>query len=412
MSHIQNLIADYLKHNNYPDTLKQFEIENRKPITSEKLAGESLVDIVEDRINFNAITKGTAHLKIGLTDEQQQVLQSVIEHWKYPYPNKPQELVDLNGLVISLNYYQGLIYITTNDSKIYVIKDKQIIKEIKSSIVIKKIIPIEDRVLLFGTNGIVYLKTLDFKDLSDIQAHKRLIVDGQYIRHGENEFVVTLGWDFYIRVFKLENDKIIQLSELKLSQQGTCFDVTIYEERLVIIVGKLENTLLEVITLQSNELKCLYKISINDAEFTSSSFSPRFITIQRSAVKPLIAVATSHEPYMRIIIVPLKDLNSNSIKRQQIIKNINTLSPQDKFSQPIISWRKGTDKKVNGLWIMGDDGVIRGIDLIDDYTIELKEGGHKSKIKEFITINKENQENQEILITADINRDIIQWVID
>lgn len=161
--------------------------------------------------------------------------------------------------------------------------------------------------------------------------------------------------------------------------------------------------------MKDNQLTQLYKISLNDAEFTASGFSPRLITIHDADV-PLIAVATSHEPFMRLIIVPLLDISSNiPIKRNQIIKNLNTMSPQDKYSQPIIAWRlcKEEDDRASGVWVMGDDGVIRGIDIIDDrVAIELNDG-HNGKIKDFISFIDQN--GVEKLVTSGVDKEIIEW---
>ena len=127
--------------------------------------------------------------------------------------------------------------------------------------------------------------------------------------------------------------------------------------------------------------------------------------IENSGHVPLIAVGTSHEPYMRLIIVPLQDLaNEPSIKRNQIIKNLNTMSPQDRYSQPIIAWRlqKSNNNKASGVWVMGDDGTIRGIDIVEDQVIVELKDGHQGKIKDFITFIDED--SVEKLITSGIDR--------
>lgn len=110
---------------------------------------------------------------------------------------------------------------------------------------------------------------------------------------------------------------------------------------------------------------------------------------------------------MRVIITSLIDFETSPlppIARHQIIKNLNTLSPQDKFSQPLIAWRHNSEKE-SGIWVMGDDGVVRGLDLLDDkVAVELKQ--HQTKIKDF-TCFYEN--GYEVLITSGIDRQTFEW---
>lgn len=413
-NHVHKLIAQYLQDNNYPETLKQFENEHGNPIYPSKLLDESLDDIINDRIQYSTLLDKVEAIDVNkeLHEDLKQIINQEFSHWITPFPKTPKKLIDIAGLVLSSCYSQGLIYFSTNDSNVHVVKEEIICKTVKMPVVIKNILSIgDDRVILVGMNGTLYLRHLNtLEPISELQAHKRLIVDARYIRVNNVDYIVSLGWDFYIKLIQLDSDNEFSiLSELKLQQQGACFDVIEYQNELVIILGKLENTLLDVITVKDNQLTQLYKISLNDAEFTASGFSPRLITIHDADV-PLIAVATSHEPFMRLIIVPLLDISSNiPIKRNQIIKNLNTMSPQDKYSQPIIAWRlsKEEDDRTSGVWVMGDDGVIRGIDIIDDrVAIELNDG-HNGKIKDFISFIDQN--GVEKLVTSGVDKEIIEW---
>ncbi|KAG7665279.1 uncharacterized protein J8A68_001335 [[Candida] subhashii] len=431
---VHKLIAHFLQENNYPETLKQFESEHGSPIEPHKLIDESLTQIIKDRINYNNLlpTQFESQIKLddGYKDDQiVEIIKNQFRHWISPSPIHREKLIDLDGLVISSSYSNGLVYLSTSSCKVYVLEEggNLFIHHTKFPVVIKKIIPLDGGLLLFvGMNGMFYLSELkdeyELNIISEFPAHTRLIVDAKYIKFNNVDYIITLGWDYYLRLIKLEDKQFTILSEIKLTQQGTCLDVINYENQLVIVLGKLENTLLDVYTTtkEDNQLKLLYKISLNDAEFTSSSFSPRFITIQYiHNTIPMIAIATSHEPYMRLIIVSLKEIDQIQkdnqdeppIMRNQIIKNINTLSPQDKYSQPIIAWRlinpnSPNHPKNNGIWIMGDDGIIRGVDLLNDKLIIISDA-HQGKIKEFITYF--NQDFNERLISCGVDREVTIW---
>lgn len=218
--------------------------------------------------------------------------------------------------------------------------------------------------MLLGMSGKLYLTDEKFNEIEVIDTLSRFIIDANHVHSNGVDYIVILTWNSMLKLVKLNESSVV--AALKLDQQGTCFDITTYRGEIVIVLGKLENTLLDVITIQEEQFASKYKISINDAEFTTSSFSPRFITISQKGGIPLVAVATSHEPYMRVIITSLIDFETSPlppIARHQIIKNLNTLSPQDKFSQPLIAWRHNSEKE-SGIWVMGDDGVVRGLDLL------------------------------------------------
>ncbi|EMG45506.1 hypothetical protein SBY92_005001 [Candida maltosa Xu316] len=416
-THIHKLIADYLKENNYPETLKQFEIEHGNRIHPSKLLDESLHDIITDRLQYNTLIHQTETINVNdeLNDDLKTIIRDEFTNWITPYPNTPSKLVnDIHGLVIGSCYSPttGMVYFSTNDSKVYVVKGNDVVNSIKMPVVIKNVLCVGDSdVILVGMNGTLYLRHEEsLVEVSDFQAHRRLIVDAKYIKSKGKEYIVSLGYDFYVRLIELENGKFRLLSEIKLQQQGSCFDVTEYQNQVIIVLGKLENTLLDVISVNGNdELVPLYKISLNDAEFTASGFSPRSLTIQSLDI-PLVAVGTSHEPYMRVIIVPLQEQNTTDgpIKRNQIIKNLNTMSPQDRYSQPIISWRLCKQQgKASGVWVMGDDGIIRGLDIKEDKVVVELKNGHEGKIKDFISYI--DDENGEKLITCGLDREILEW---
>ncbi|KAI5951326.1 hypothetical protein KGF54_004400 [Candida jiufengensis] len=415
---INNLIAHYLKENGYPQTLKQFEIENGKAIDSsiQNSNEESLESIIQDRLQYNSLNKQLDDMSLDtarelIPDKYKSLIQKEFTNWNSPYPHTPKFL-PIHSLIISSAYHEetNKLYFATNDSHI-IMNSGDELKKVKVQEIMKKVLVIETGVLLLGMSGNLYYKNFELENFEKevvIQTQSRFTVDAKAIKFNDVQYIVTLSFNNILKLIKFENLKFEIIDEFKLDIQGSCFDLTLYQDQIVIVVGKVENTLLDVYTITDNKFKLKYKISINDAEFTTSSFSPRYITISNTSKDiPIIAVATSHDPYMRIILVSLSDFNSNiKISRNQILKNYNTLSPQDKFSQPLISWRYNNNK-ISGIWIMGDDGFIRGLDLLENKIIvELKDGGHKTKIKDFLNFYKDGKE---VLITCGIDRQVIEW---
>ncbi|CCG20994.1 hypothetical protein CORT_0A06070 [Candida orthopsilosis Co 90-125] len=406
---ILNLVAHFLKENNYTQTLYHLELEHGKPVQPQLLNSESLSQIVEDRLQFSSYynkRKDPINVNEELPLRLKDLIHEQFVNWPSQYPQNPTKL-NIHSLVISSTYDEnnGSVYFSTNDSQV-IISNSGTIKSIRFQEIVKKVLIVGVNIVLLGMSGKLYLLNENFEDIGTFDTQSRFTVDVKHVNFNGTDYIIVLTWSNMLKLVKLDDD-ISLVTELKLDQQGTCFDVTTYKNEIVIILGKLENTLLEVFTIQNERFSPKYKISINDAEFTTSSFSPRFITISHKGNGiPLIAVATSHEPYMRIIIISLIDFDSTSIARNQIIKNLNTLSPQDKFSQPLISWKLDSKEKESGIWVMGEDGIIRGLDIVDDkVVVELNQ--HQAKIKDFTSFINNN--GDETLITSSIDRQTLEW---
>ncbi|CUM64668.1 uncharacterized protein PRCAT00002277001 [Priceomyces carsonii] len=416
---VHDLVADFLKQNNYNDTLKVFTREHGKPISGELPTGETLEEIVNDRIHFKELQENNKADEL-LDDELKNILDTLTP-WTTPYPEQPSPIEeDIHGLVVSTSVVESYLLLSTADMNIYIvdIKTHKVIfkdKVVPDKVVVKKILHVVDNELIFvGMNGKIYYYRIDFdllkfQLLSSYTAHLRLITDLKLLQCEHGVYLVSLGWDFLVRVFKIENQELHFLDEFKLSQQGTCVEPAYYNGLIVIILGITDTTNLSVLTLDDNKLKLTYKISLNDAEFTLTSFTPRCICLrsQSPGEVPVIAVATSHEPYMRLILVTLKELahignvSPAPVKRNQILKNLNTLSPQDKYSLANISWRYDG----SGIWIAGEDGRVRGIDLKEDKVI-VELVAHEGKIKCFQPFLLDNAE---ALVSCGVDRDVTIW---
>lgn len=422
---IQDLIAQFLKENNYPDTRTAFEREHGKLFGEPK---EPLRAIIEDRYGFNEITdqlKNTTLDHVQNSDTK-EIIETQISEWTMPSPQKPLLVsASVHGLVISscLAHCNNttLLFLSTANMKCFVLDlaTNEVVAELNGvvgKVIVKGMASIsDDKMVMLGMNGTLYLCQYHYKDTFCIetialtQAHAKLITDMRVVHFNDKWYLFTLGWDFTLRVFAV-GEKFTPITHYTLAAQGTSFDVTAYTGKLIVVLGKADITLLDVLTFEDNQLQLHYKISLNDAEFTLSSFSPRCISIQHLPDSvPLVAVATSHEPYMRLIVVSLKDIvnppspeNFVPMMRNQILKNLSTLSPQDKYSQPLIAWRWLSGTKHNGVWIMGDDGVLRGIDLVLEQPI-VQSPGHNGRIKSFAQL-------QDVLITTGVDKAIMRWV--
>lgn len=415
---VHSFVAHFLKENGYHETLKSFENEHGTQIVTELPSDESLTDIITDRLKYLTTEPLTDNsVDLLLNKDLREVKKNQIKDWSTPYPKISNEIAKISDLVIDsavMTIGDKEFVLMSTSSKALVVVDletgseKLRVPNAIGGVVIRKIVITADFVVLCGMQGKAYLcqfseDALELKIIAEEQIHARLIVEVRCIRWNNRDFLVSLGWDFFVKVFQIDETGIHPYGEpFKLVNQGSCMDACVFNNTLVILIGKSEITLLDVIRIDEHQqlvLDC--RIALNDAEFSASGFSPMCVRIFSDGEGvPLVAVGTSHEPFMRAIIVSLNEVGKAQdgvIRRNQIIANVNTMCPQDKYSQAVLDWR--TDG--TGLWVLGDDGFVRGVDLSSG-KIAVELSGHDGRIKSLAVCTS-------TLVTGGTDRKILQW---
>ncbi|KAJ5086110.1 hypothetical protein N7532_010881 [Penicillium argentinense] len=154
----------------------------------------------------------------------------------------------------------------------------------------------------------------------------------------------------------------------------------------------------------------------------------------------VLAVATSTLPHMKVIIVRLlfpsreaKDetnidaavtqasqaLEALALQNREdaaILVQANTLAPQTAYSTPQIAWRPDG----SGIWVNGDDGVIRGIETKTGKVVAMLKGGHEpgSKVRsvwsgrvEFSDVGGKEPSHEEWVISGGFDKRLIVWKV-
>ncbi|CAH6720616.1 uncharacterized protein CLIB1444_04S04082 [[Candida] jaroonii] len=396
---IINFVGQFLKDKGYEKTFAQLELEYGKPIKTDITSlptEETLEEILHDRINFKSMTN---------------IEHDSFNHWKTPYPHHISNEIFVGETIVSIELLKDILLISTAKQKLILMKfngDILNVYEKLIGVVIKKIITDGEKfVFVGGMDGKIY--KFEYKDnelvkVDEVKVHRRLIVDMKYI----DGYVLTLGFEKLVKL--IDSKDLKEVSSLETMNSPVSIDGVSINNEIIAAVGYTDNTLIDIFKLTNNSER-LYKLSISDAEFSTSNFTPRSIHFKQGDDLQL-AIGTSHEPYMRVIIVSVDMGNPGAdqpdevqpgaeptkIIRNKIIKNILTMSPQDKYSVPFIKWRQDSD----GIWVGGDDGKIRGINLCNDEIIEIV--GHDSNIKWLTSVN-----NGDNLVTVGDDRLIKIW---
>jgi WD40 repeat protein len=168
------------------------------------------------------------------------------------------------------------------------------------------------------------------------------------------------------------------------------------------------------------------------------SFSPAHMVL--SPHDPgLVAVATSTIPHLKIMIVRLlfptttAKENDTSISADQltqasqamaslaiqnredaaILVQANTFAPQTAYSTPQLAWRPNG----SGLWVNGDDGVVRGVETKTGKVVALLKGGHEPGCKVrtvwsgYVTVIQEGGDpvREEWVLSGGFDKRLIVW---
>lgn len=144
----------------------------------------------------------------------------------------------------------------------------------------------------------------------------------------------------------------------------------------------------------------------------------------------LVAVATSHLPHMKLIIVrllfpgmetqaapggtqasqartalALQDKEDAAIRLQ-----VSTLAPQTPYSTPVVVWRPDG----SGVWVNGDDGAIRGIEVKTGKVVTILKG-HEAGTKVrtlWAGAVLAGETHREVLVSGGFDKRVFIWTID
>lgn len=297
-----------------------------------------------------------------------------------------------------------------------------------------------------------------------VSLHRKLITSVAYRSFGLGSgYFCSLGWDCRLVVCKVANEntdspELINVGSVLLPTQGTCVTVLRDDELElpVVLVGRVDSSFVHVFTvckrknntgdgtdIQHNEsIVGLAKLSLNDSEFSSHVFHPMAIT---QSSRGVVSVATSHTPYLRVVTFALPSvremlskapsvvdscsksdsstllcelrrmcqkgtddrLNPNvPVMRNVIVSNFSGMTPQDKFSTPVLMSRPAGR---SGIWVVGNDGLIRGFDLRIGKVVETI-CAHEGRIKTVSAGYLTGEGHNEVIVSCGaVDRAIYCW---
>lgn len=404
---VHAFVAEFLRSNGYTKTLEAFQTEYGHVISAETPNNEALADIVADRLKYLAVH-----------DAEPKPSPVALKSWT-PETTQSREIGPVNDFVVDCAVLRHYALLSTSTKKVVVVDlDSntvvQVLTKVVGNVVVRRILVKDELVFLCSMTGELtigeFAKDMEWRTLTTSQIHKRLVMDMDVVKMRERLVVVSVGWDLLVKLFEYVDGCLVPIqTPYQLQSQASCMATHVCDDKLYVVVGRKDHTLLDVLVMRfptgqdPQGLTLSHRLALNAAEFTAAGFTPtclRILDASKSSLDadtpstPLIAVATLHEPFMRVVIVRL--VEGDEIQRDQIVTNVNTMSPQDKYSNALIEWRKDG----LGLWVFGDDGTVRGLDLSTGQVVA-QYPGHSGRIQSYVYGDR--------LITCGADRKIMLW---
>lgn len=268
-----------------------------------------------------------------------------------------------------------------------------------------------------------------------------------YEDRDEHIWIVTAGWDMQVLIYRLSlassSSTKVQIGEpvgsIKVPSNPESILLVQHPETqdLTLILSRRDSTYIYYYNIESlrsadTQQTCEETGKQNLAPNSNAwvAFSPSCLA-QSPRDPGIIAVALSTLPHMKVMIVRLlfpinsKVEDGDSITGTQlsqsmaslalqiredaaIIIQANTFAPQTAYSTPQVVWRPDG----SGVWVNGDDGVIRGIESRTGKLVTMLKNGHEagSKVRSIWAGWVEGKNStEEWVVSGGFDKRLIVW---
>ncbi|KAK5071024.1 hypothetical protein LTR64_007527 [Lithohypha guttulata] len=453
------LVARYLKANHYNKTLAAFLLEtnldDKDAIT--KPGDWTLEKLLEEKIQFDT----------SLNFERRD--QDNNQGWTKPAPSIPREpeiSVTSNVLCIKGSHpLATTVAISTANNTCNFIQTRQpyAAQDERSfkidSPILSTVFFAGNYVASTGMSGKVVIHNVNSGQLvGERRDHGKWavhIASWQDPTDSSRFLIATAGWDQKVNLYALQCDASQTLSNL--DPPAHSIELPSNPESLAFVTNPDTNNLYLIISRRDSTFLYYYRIdSATEPSNTQQPPKPHItmtpagrqnlaphsnawvaFTPSALALHPtdptLLAIATSHLPHLKVIIVRLlfpedttlrsgiapqtaaavarADLALQDREDAAITLQVSTQAPQTPYSTPQVVWRPDG----SGVWVNGDDGVVRGVEARSGKVVALlraHEVGSKVRTLWAGYVESGDGERREVVISGGFDRKVFVWEVD
>jgi WD40 repeat protein len=258
-------------------------------------------------------------------------------------------------------------------------------------------------------------------------------------------WVATAGWDECVFIYCL-NIPEVNAPTLKIGEPVTRIKLNSNPESLLFVPHVDTNELLLLVSRRDSTYIYYYQVEAAAARLLGhQNLAPHSnawvaFSLCDMALSPhdpgLLAVAMSSLPHMKVIIVRLlfpaqtmsvsedpvtqasqamASLELQNREDAAILVQANTFAPQTDYSTPQLAWRPNG----SGVWVNGDDGVVRGIETKTGKVIASLKGGHEAGFKVrtvwsgYVDVPQEEGDpvREEWVISGGFDKRLVVWKV-
>ncbi|EEB07453.2 hypothetical protein SJAG_02538 [Schizosaccharomyces japonicus yFS275] len=356
------LVAEWLSSQGYNDTLKELTNESGFPFEPKNEINH------QDKISLEKLVHEHNMRELAVSMQKLNNEITSFDEWSKVEPEM-QLLIQLpDSEKVTALRYAGKAHAFKNPVLLIATQERNIrVFDVvhglilhcfqKLPSIVLNICPVdEDTFVTTNMDGKVYVfhySTDEYEVLE--KKHLRFATN---VRVWKNKFLVTTGFDGNVFLYQ----KLTEDNDTRLTQQPFQFVKSISLPNRIDCIEFLEQRDSELPFLLVNthdspfvetysvpELVCVRQTNLNINEDLYVSFN--IMDAHICPTKPqILGLVTDNEPYGRFLAV--------SNETYKTIADHWTNSPQTKFSQPRFVWRSDA----TGVWMNGDDTVIRGVE--------------------------------------------------
>lgn len=408
----------------------------------------TLEKLIEEKIQFDTSLNFERH-----ADE-------AAKQWTKPAPSiarSPEITTSTNILCIRGHAAQNLLSISTADNTCTILSG------------LPPYAPLPDRIFrtdgpivstLFTDDGQIASTTMSGKLLthdmtttsllSEARHHTKWVVTSafHYDPSTSTRLLATAGWDQKVNVYALPPFSSSQPTPYTIPQPIHTITLPTNPESLLFVTNPDTKALNLIISRRDSTSLHYYTITISPTESSNTitvhpsgtqnlaPHSNAWATFTPSCLAPsptdptLLAIATSHLPHMKLLIVRLlftglpaeppstttqasaarASLALQDIEDRAIAIQVSTLAPQTPYSTPQVVWRPDG----SGVWVNGDDGVVRGVEAASGKVVTLLRA-HEigSKVRTlwagYLGVDRERRE---VVVSGGFDKRVFVWEVD
>lgn len=445
------IVARFLKSNNYIESYDAFIREAGLPPDAGTVSrGDLTIEkLLEEKKTFDMSAQFE---KLGTADD-------AVTGWTAPSPanasvidSLPSSSNILNATVEKLvigGDSKDLIFATTADRRVNILDAPSYAltssaNSLQDSPILSYTVFREKYLILASMSGQIVIADLEGNIIDKRRDHAKYIINTRIFDDADKPLLATAAWDNKINIYALPASDTPTLGEpiatinLPSKPESIIFLGHPDSAQPILLISRTDSTHLYYYTTET-EPRLLGRQNLAPHSIAWVAFTPSALAICPTDPS-LLACATSAVPSMKLLIVrmlippwdtesepasapiirtSLLDDNPSATETQAsqaraalaladkedaaIQIHCTTLAPQTAYSTPAVAWRPDG----SGVWVNGDDGLIRGIEAASGKIIATLKGHEAgSKVR---CLWSGSVSGEEWLVSGGFDQNLIVW---